>query len=283
MGVIRGSLVIVVSVLLLISFIAMNSLFILSSSLKYNNVQEGLTPVIQDITGQESQLPSDLFGDLNVTKATEQEFQLMQVYCNTSNYTNYAFIFSGYNVNISCEDINMGQEAVIDNAIRGVVEDIYYKDYNCNFWNCFSKESVPFFLVSQKAESYWSGKFYLALLASLILIALLFLLVEHKQNGFIITGALLILSVLPLLKLGSLLYAIAGNFSVLLEIFLKNVKLVYWISIVIGIILIGLGIAFKFWHPDFLKGKLSKNEVKDIVKKEMSEKEAKPAKTKSKK
>jgi len=282
MGFFRGGLVLILGILLFFSFLIMNSLFILSSSLKYDNVKEGLYPIVQDAgTGI---IPEELLGDFNLTKEANKELTKAKNYCRQNN-TSYVFNYEGYVINISCQDVLNSNNSMefVNETYNDVVYDIYYKEYDCNFWKCFSKTGLPFFLVSEKARDYWKSKLYFSLLASLILIILIFLLVEQKQNTPIIVGVLLVLSAFPLLKLKDLLYFLAGKFSSLINLFLSSTRTVFLFSLILGMFLVGAGIALRLLGRESIKKKFSKKDVEEIVKKEISkEKQAQQVKKKKK-
>lgn len=274
MGFFRGGLVLLLGILLFFSFLAMNSFFILSSSLKYDNVKEGLYPIVKDLSesGGRGILPEDVVGEFNLTKAGEDALRIGKFYCKNQNATYYVSSYGGYNINISCEDIinSTNSQSIIDKTYEDVIYDIYYKEYDCNFWDCFSKTELPFFLVSEKARDYWMEKFYFALISSLVLILLIFLFIEQKVNTPIVVGILLVLSSFPLLKLKDLLYFLAGKFSVLINLFLSATRQVFILSLIIGIALLAAGIALRLWFPDMIKKKLSAKDVREIVKDEIS-------------
>lgn len=281
MGFFRGGLVLILGILLFFSFLIMNSLFILSSSLKYDNVKEGLYSIVQDAgTGV---IPEELLGDFNLTKAANKELAKAKNYCRQNN-NSYVFNYEGYVINVSCQNVLNSNSSVefINETYNDVVYDIYYKEYDCNFWNCFSKTGLPFFLVSEKARDYWKSKLYFSLLASLILIILIFLLVEQKQNTPIIVGVLLVLSAFPLLKLKDLLYFLAGKFSSLINLFLSSTRTVFLFSLILGMFLVGAGVALRLLGRESIKKKFSKKDVEEIVKKEIS-KEKQAQQTKKKK
>ncbi|HKZ34126.1 MAG TPA: hypothetical protein VJ142_02740 [Candidatus Nanoarchaeia archaeon] len=292
MGLFRGGTVLILGILLFSSFLIMNSFFILSSSLKYENVKAGLYPLVTDISGSGTGglIPKEIVGEFNLTDAAEDALRFGKFYCRNQNNTQYSFNYEGYNVNISCETIinSTSSESLINETYGDVIYDIYYKEYDCSFWRCFSKTGLPFFLVSEKAHDYWQSKFYFSLAVSLILIALIFLLVEQKINTPIIVGALLALSAFPLLKLKDLLYAIAGNFAALINIFLSSTRSIFLFSLIAGIFLAGAGIGLRLLRPDLIKKKFSMKDVKEIVKGEIAMEKEKQAqeqrqKTKGKK
>lgn len=274
MGFFRGGLILIVGILLFFSFLAATSFFILGSSLKYDNVREGLYPIVKNVSesGTTGILSKEITGDFNLTEAAEDAWRIAKSYCRNRNNTEYVFSYEGYTLDIPCETVlnSTNSEAVVNESYEDVIYDIYYKDYDCNFWNCFSKTGFPFFLVSKKAMDYWMEKFYLVLIVCLVLIGFMFLLVEQKTSAPIIIGAFLVLSAFPLLKLNDFFYAIAGNFSVLINLFLNSTRSVFLFSLIFGMFLVGAGIALRFWMPDSIKKKFSAKDVREIVKEEIS-------------
>ena len=234
MGLIRGGTVVIVSILLLISFLVTVSILTLSSSLKYENVKEGLSPIIKETIQQES-------GGLPIGN----NLSMIEQYCKN----NSEFVFSEgiYIVTIPCEIAKQGNDAIIEKGINDVINESYYKNYDCSFFDCLQKPGAPFSLVSQGAYEYWKSKFYLALVLSIILVIALFLLVENKSNAFILSGALLIVSSLPLFGLKN----IAGFFvdkSILkfLSVFFAQASSVFYKALIVGIVLLSIGIIIKF-------------------------------------
>ncbi|MDP3992409.1 MAG: hypothetical protein Q8P79_02805 [Nanoarchaeota archaeon] len=280
MGFFRGGIVLMLGILLFFSFLTMNSFFILQSSLKYENVKTGLYPILKNISETQAQqiIPKEIMGEFNLTDAARDVFNKAKNYCRNQNNIQYNFSYEGYSIGIPCENVSSSSpEAMITETYDDVIYDIYYKEYDCKFWDCFSKTELPFFLVSEKARDYWKEKFYFSLLASLILITLIFLFTDEKRNTPITVGILLILSAFPLLKLKDLLYAVAGNFSSMINLFLSSTRSVFMFSLMLGALLVGTGVALRFWNPEAIKEKLSVKEVKDIVKTEIARENVKQA------
>lgn len=284
MGFFRRGIVLILGILLFFSFLAMNSFFILGSSLKYENVHEGLYSVIRDISeGTNGVISQEVTGEFNLTDAAKDALATAKNYCKRQNTTYYNFSYEMYAASIPCEKVvnATSPETFVNETYDDVVYDIYYREYDCGFWNCFSKTGLPFFLVSEKARNYWMEKFYFTLLASLILIALIYLFIEQKINTPIIIGVLLVFSAFPLLKLKDLLYFLAGDFSVLINLFLSSTRSVFLFSLILGILLVATGIALRLWMPETIKKKFSVKDVKEIVKEEISkEKQAQQIKKK---
>lgn len=280
MGFFRSSFVFILGILLFFSFLAMNSFFILQSSLKYENVKAGLYPLVVSQPGSEigeGLVPEEILGNSNLTKATEDALRIAKSYCRNKNNTNYSFKYQGYSLNISCDMVSnaTSSQEIINKTFDDAVYGIYYKEYDCNFWNCFSKTGLPFFLVSEKAREYWKQKFYFSLIASLILIALMLLFIEQKINTPIIVGTLLTISAFPLLKLKDLLYFLAGDFSFLISLFLSTTRSVFLFSLILGIFLMAAGIGLRIFMPETLKKKFSAKDVKEIVKEEIAKEKEK--------
>ncbi len=287
MGFFRGGIILMLGILLFLSFFIMNSFFILSSSLKYENVKTDLYPLVKDMSMSGTGLiPKEIIGNFNLTNAATDSLNAFKYYCSNQNNTHYVFSYQGYTIDVPCQLANSSSpESFINETYNSAIHDIYYKQYDCKFWDCFSKTKLPFFLVSEKAMNYWKSKFYFFLLSSLILIALIFLFVEQKMNTLTIVGSLLALSAFPLLKLNVLLLllfgilSLAGNFSALinifLSIFLSSTHGVFLFSLILGILLIGTGVGLRLWKPDLIKKKLSKKDVEEIVKDEISQEKKK--------
>jgi len=265
MGFIRGGLLVIVSVLLFISLLIGNLFLTLSWSLSYDNVKVELISV-----------SNDLFqGQNNLKSIVEEKYDFMKSYC--QNNSDFVFAQEGYTFTIPCDSVAKGQDAVIGSLVDNVVKKFYYQEYDCNFLDCFKKNQQPFFLVSQKARDYWTSKFYLAMMASIVLIVLSFLLIEKKANFPILIGSLIILSSLPLFKLNWFLSLFGNSFYGLLSVFFSQSFTMFWRVLIIGIILLAVGIIFKLFKVGFKiseffskKDGVSKDEVEEIVDKKIS-------------
>lgn len=273
MGVIRGGLLVIVSVLLFLGLLAGSIFLTLSWSLDYENVKTELVSVVKEIVEEEGGL-----------ETVEQEFEFIESYC--ENESEYVFKERNYTFVIPCEVVGEGQEAVVDYSVSSLVEQIYYEEYECGFWDCFKEQ--PFFLVSAKAKDYWNSKFYLALIASIILIILSFFLVEKKTNLPFILGGLLILSALLFVKLDLLFSFFGEDFSKLFSVFFSQSYSVFLKVLILGVIFLVVGIVLKFFKIGFKISnlfskkdkKVSEEDVKDIVKKEVGKSKSEKKKKK---
>jgi len=250
-----------VGIILFLTLLLGNVFLVLSMSLQYDNVRDALVPLAREFVGDKSEL---VLEDFNLTVEMEEAQEAMQEFC--KNDTDYVFSEGGYTFDLPCELVNESPETFFEEGIENIVEQTYYKEYDCDFWDCFG-EGLPFFLISEKAKDYWKEKFYFAIVASLIFVVLMFFLVVQKQNFPILFGSLLALSSLPLLKLGGLASVIGGDAAAdLTSFFFSSSNGIFWALFIIGLIILGLGIAWRILTHDSIKKKLSKKDVKQIIK-----------------
>ena len=239
MGFIRSILLIGVSILLFLSLFIGNIFLTLSWSLEYETVKPQMISLVEDLANNEG-----LFESVN------KNFYSMTTYC--QNNSEYVFAQEGYTFVIPCENILLGPEEVIKYSIANLVTQMYYEEYDCNFWECVKLADKPFVLVSEKAKDYWKSKFYLILMITIGLIILSFLLTEQKSNFMIILGGLIIFSSLPFMKINSLLSLISPE-SIMnfLPIFFIRSYNVFLIMFIIGLSVLILGIGLKFINIGF--------------------------------
>jgi len=249
MGFIRGSLLVIVTILLFLSLFIGNIFLTLSLSLHYDNVGPELVSSTKDIFESQLDLES-LIG---------KQLKPMELSCQT--HSEFVFTEMGNTFIIPCDIISQGSEVIIDYAIESIVEQIYYAEYGCEFWDCLEKTGSPSFLTSEKAKNYWNTKFYFLLMISIAMIVLMFFLIVKKTSLPILVGSLLIISSLPLMKLESFIgmlinpaLSIAGfsdaiSISLLsiFPIFFSQSRVVFLIMSISGIILLCLGIILKLF------------------------------------
>ncbi|RME85849.1 MAG: hypothetical protein D6785_03935, partial [Planctomycetota bacterium] len=70
-------------------------------------------------------------------------------------------------------------------------EDVYYKNYGCNFIKCLKEDREYLILVSEKSRNYWRNLFKWSIILSVIVFALLFLVVKPKNSALVISGILM--------------------------------------------------------------------------------------------
>ena len=141
MGFIKGGLLVIIYVFLFIILFLGNVFFVLSLSLNYENVQEELGPILKNLTEDKFNITT---GDFNLTKEMEEAREFMMEHC--QNETSYVFARGGYTFVLPCdllEEMDEDPQSLIDQGMENIVEQIYYDDYDCEFWNCFQKTRLP--------------------------------------------------------------------------------------------------------------------------------------------
>ncbi len=242
MGMIRKSLLVFITILFLVSILITNSLLTVSESLEYENVNEELSELVEDLINNETYL--------------EQELNINSDYLNTACINNSEIKlyhnFTSEEMIISCEGIGNNSNILSERLIDKIIEGIYYQKLECDFWDCFEKQDTPFFLISKKAQDYWNSKFLLLLFISIILFIAIFLLVENKSNSFILAGIIIVISALPIYKLTSVLRLFTDKYLLeYIKIFFSLAGTVSFKIILLGIALVILGILLKFFNLGF--------------------------------
>lgn len=297
MGVLRSFGIVIISILLFLSLLFAGITASISSSLSYDNVQPGTYSIASEIIKTQ-------IGEKTIVN---QLTPYRKVFCKTNtevvqSFGNYTFIFP-------CSVVEAGYDSIVNYSVNYLVSDFYYKEYNCTFTECFKESDIPLFLVSNYARQFWKSLFFKALIASLILSCAIVLISEKRSNSPILIGSLIIASSLIILTLEKIGTFIAGvilspislalskeNMNVIISqivamFFLDSSKIFLWMFIV-GLILIITGIVFKITGLGFkigekieeIKGKMSndekvsKLEVREIIKQEISKKNIKKGK-----
>lgn len=291
MGFLRNTGLVIVSVVLFICLLLTGIFATLNLSLTYENVQPRIYYVAEEIIEEQ-------IGAENIVNAL---LPYVDVYCLTN--TEIVQTFGDYTFVFPCDVVSQGYESILNYSVDYIVGDFYYKDYDCSFTECFEESSVPFFLISAHAKEFWRGLFFKFLLASIVLTGLIVLLVQKKSNAPLLAGSLLVgssLIILSLRKIGitigravlspiSLALSEESTNSVLsnvIAVFFSEYSKVFLWMFVAGLILIAGAIVFKLTGFGFKinkkienvqeqKNKVSKEDVKKIVKQEINKNKAK--------
>jgi hypothetical protein len=287
MGLIRSGAVIFFSGLLFLSIFLGNIFLTVSWSLEYQNIQPQLT-----------ELTTKTIEDLGVTRIITKNYEIMQLFC--PNQEIFTLVEEGINLEIPCTIITQGPQQTIEYSIQESIKQIYYKDYPCEFWECVKSTDTLIVLISETAKEYWHEKFYLTIIVSIILFVLLFIFIESKKSALTITGALIIVASIPFRKINWILSLLPeGNFTDLFAIFFTRAYNVFLTTIIIGITIFLIGLAFEFFKigikltnffrwifkrddnkkEENLLGEneqtFTKEEIKNIVKKEIKKQKIK--------
>ncbi len=274
MGLIRGGLLAVVSVLLFLSLFAGNVFLTLTWSLEYETIKPELASVVKDILAQQG---------INLDEVMEEYSDEIESHC--KNNSEYVFSEQGHVFVFSCDNMLQGPEEIIEQGIDSLIEEHYYKEYDCEFWDCLRQidDGQPFVLISEKARDYWKAKFYLTLMISTLLLIIIFFLVQGKHKLFIIAGISLIIASLPFMKLSWVFSLISSEYLDFVASFFTKAYNVFLINFIIGLAVFGAGIGLKFWSVGFklseffskkndVKKEVSRKEVENIIKKEVGKK-----------
>jgi hypothetical protein len=238
MGFIRGLLLVFVSIILLLSVLCSGIFYTISSSLEYNTVQNHAVSVIQPLVEQ-----------LNLTQIVDANKEIITTYC--ENNPEYVFSYQGYTFQFSCQDIN-STSSIISDAIKNFVSNLYYQQYNCNYWDCFGKYSPPLFLISEKSQEYWLNLFYMALAASVLSIVLLFFLFRKKYDLLFFSGGVLVVSAFAILGIGKLLATLSNQLiSNIALVFFSQTNLVFLRLVIAGGALIFAGLIVELFRAGF--------------------------------
>ena len=245
MGAIRGILLVVVSVLLFVVLLGGNVLWTLDKSLDYETIKPELVFVIKEAIENE----------INLSEVVEEEFGEMEEYC----LDNPVYVFSdeefGQVFEIECDVVAQGSDAVVDSAIESFVEKIYSgqiesKDVSSVLEEVNTESKQPMFDFVKLKNSVHSY-FYIAWVAALVLFVLVFFLVEVKSNAFILSGSLLAISSLPLIKIEQFLSLIPFEFGEFLIVFFSEANTVFLISFITGLVVLIIGVVMKFFGIGF--------------------------------
>lgn len=242
MGIIRGGLFVIISVLLF-TFMIISSLFLnFSLSLEYENLQEGITNIVYNLT-QEGTLADQL---------NQQVINAAKVYCEVTQNSDLVIEQWGQEISVSCESINLGLEEIVAEFTSNLLEEVYYKEYDCDFIDCFEELGNPLFLVSEKTKDFLHEKYQQTLIISLILLIPSFLLIQKKRDFPIVLGILIILASMPLIGLKKLLSLLPENVvTEVSSIFFIQTNSIVIRMVIIGVVLILFGIVFKMFGLGF--------------------------------
>ena len=229
MGILRGGLLVVACVLLFVVFLAGNVLWTLDKSLDYDTIKPKLVSSVKEVIEDQ----------INVSEVVGDEFAVMEEYCLSNPEYVFSHDESGRVFEIECGVVAQGQDAVVDYAIEGFVEEIYTGQVE--------ETRFDFASLKEKTSSY----FYVALVAALILFVAIFFLVEIKSNAFIVAGSLLIVSALPFAKIESFFSFVPFEFIEYLGVFFSEAYSVFLTGLIVGLLVLGFGMVMKFFGVGF--------------------------------
>ncbi|HOF44440.1 MAG TPA: hypothetical protein PKW70_03540 [Candidatus Pacearchaeota archaeon] len=277
MSFIRGAVITLFGLVLTICILLMNVSITFASSLDYDDLKPALdnsaNGVIDSIVDFE-----EVFG------------KELNNYCNID--SQYIFNYGNESFAIPCEVIEEGEDSIATYIQNNFIEQIYYADYDCKFWECVKESEVPFVLISDKARVYWAGKAILLAVMSLVLFGLIFLVAENRPSKFISFGILLALCSLPFKNMNWISKIVPAQVAPLFSLFSQKAHTVFVIMLIISIILALIGIvALIFgWKMKFKEenlenkksaslNQISREEIREMIREELYKKDISKKKT----
>ncbi|HOC96966.1 MAG TPA: hypothetical protein PKJ54_01675 [Candidatus Pacearchaeota archaeon] len=277
MSFIRGAVITLFGLVLTICILLMNVSITFASSLDYDDLKPALdnsaNGVIDSIVDFE-----EVFGEE------------LNNYCNID--SQYIFNYGNESFAIPCEVIEEGEDSIAIYIQNNFIEQIYYADYDCKFWECVKESEVPFVLISDKARVYWAGKAILLAIMSLVLFGLIFLVAENRPSKFISFGILLALCSLPFKNMNWISKIVPAQVAPLFSLFSQKAHTVFVIMLIISIILALIGIvALIFgWKMKFKEenlenkksaslNQISREEIREMIREELYKKDISKKKT----
>lgn len=231
MGLIRGGLLFVLSLLIMIGLLAANLSLTFSLSLEDNSLQSVILSDFSEVGDRE----------LDLTKEVEENFDSLIEHC--ENNTNFEFGQEGYEIDIPCEIVDQGPEAVIDEAFNDLVESVIEQQYPDSSFRGFSR-----LLFSNNASEYWMNYFYIILGILFTFLVIMFFIIENRFNIPISFGFLLIISSLPFAIANILLPFFTNTFLNPLSILFAEAYTVFLGALILGVSSILLGFGLKFFN-----------------------------------
>lgn len=245
MGFIRGSLFVIVSVLLFLSFLGLGFFYMVSMSLEYDVVKEELVTNADGVMRQ-----------MGVYDDFADSFSAMSEYCSV-NGDIFSFRYQGNVFEIPCEVVLQGSDAVFYYSLEDFVMDSYYDDYDCSLFDCWEETKSPNFLISEKTKDYAWNKVYFLIFVSLILVGLMFVLIEKRSNLPFVVGGLLVFVSLIFMKIDSMLLFIEDKIILsFLSIFLTESYNVFLRFMFFGVLILIIGFVWKFFIIGFKVNRL---------------------------
>jgi hypothetical protein len=251
MGFIKGTLLLILTFIIFIILIITFSLASLSFSLSYENVQKNSKELTKNITDK------SVLG-YNVSSEIDNYINQLKIYCQQNpNIQEYTVSFENNTIKIPCSYASGTKEEIVGKVVENFVSDFYFRNYQCNFFDCFGKEKIPLFLISKKAKDYFQDKFYLTLGIALILAAISYIFLENKINWPIFAGLLIIVSAIAFKVILSVIFSIIKEpYSLFLGILFSKAGNVFWLFFIIGFLFLAAGffvkiIIFKHSLKDF--------------------------------
>jgi hypothetical protein len=231
MGMIKGSMLVICSILLVIFLFLAGTSKTIDLSLEKDLVKGTLV----------SEANNSLQGFDSIL---EQIYSQMVIDCESNSHLLIGN--STQNRTIYCEDVSLGTEKIMERLIEEQINSQYDKEYDCNFFDCVKDGNQGAFL-SNHAREYWNGKFWTFLVLSLICLGLIiFLLTEKYYSGVFLSGVLFVVSSIPLRSMEWIAVLLGGKWidtvSTFVNIYFSKSYILFWTYIIIAFLLFSISI-----------------------------------------
>jgi hypothetical protein len=123
----------------------------------------------------------------NLNSSLEKDFAYLNDSCSPHEYFIFPFSEEFGEYNLSCSSLE-NVSSLNEEVSKQFVNNFYYADYNCNFFNCFTNLENPLFIYSSSAKSYFNGKYYFFLTSSIILLILFIFSYGNVVWSLILSG-----------------------------------------------------------------------------------------------
>lgn len=285
MDFIRGAVVTLFGFVMVIGIVFMNISMTFASSLEYDTLKPALGDSAKEVISNMINLNDISREGKNACKFDSE----------------YFLEYNDKRFEIPCEIIEQGKESIEGYILDNFIDEIYYSNYDCEFWECVKESDIPFVLISDKARVYWASRAVLLAAMSFILFLLIVLVSNKRPSKFISTGVLLALCSLPFKNIDWVAKIVPAQVAPLFLLLSQKAHSTFMIMLFIsaGLVLIGIVALIFGWNMKFNKGtsekkittdvkvkSVSREEVREIVKEELAKSNVpkkKPLKTKTSK
>lgn len=193
------------------------------------------------------------------------------------------------NLEIDCKKIDIAKiekltnpKDIVKATVQGAVEDIYYKDYGCDFVGCISTgKGMPMVLLSSASNKFFKDMALISLLVLIIPVLILFFSCSTWVERLFAFGSTLFVTGIGafIIKLSGNLIALPKEYAALkapVDSIINSFTDVFLYSFLLGALLLALGFSIKYrsWFEKLFR-------VKKVDEKKKEEKPA-PAEKKAK-
>ena len=232
MGIIRGTVLFLLSSILVISLLVGNLALTLYISVGSENFKES---IVDDIA-------SVIKNQTNAGESIQEALPELKDEC--VGKSEITINYGDFNATVQCDNLNESVDLVIKQSITEIIDEESSSDKCESPLSCFSKYKGLFF--SDTAKDYWKGIFILSLFVSLVIIAGMFFFTETKADLPVSVGFLVAFSSLPLIVVNFMLPYFEKSMLKPISTILSGSYTVFVIMLGVGALLVVMGFGLKF-------------------------------------